>query len=153
MTPFGQRVRDLRRAKGVSQKEMAAALGVSASYLSALEHGRRGAPSWSFVQKTIGYFNVIWDEAEELQRIALRSDPRVVLDTAGLSPQATALANRLAGMIGMLDEDGLERLHALLTELGAGPAEVRTASEARPASRLRASRNSSLPAAAARRPR
>ena len=30
-------------AQGVTQKQMAAALGVSAAYLSALEHGRRGA--------------------------------------------------------------------------------------------------------------
>lgn len=29
MTPFGQRLRELRRARGVSQKQMAAALGVS----------------------------------------------------------------------------------------------------------------------------
>ena len=41
MTPLGLKLRELRRKKGVSQKEMAAALGVSAAYLSALEHGRR----------------------------------------------------------------------------------------------------------------
>ncbi len=81
MTPFGERLRELRRAKGVSQKQMAASLGVSAAYLSALEHGKRGVPSWAMVQKIIGYFNVIWDDAEELQRLAQTSDPRVVIDT------------------------------------------------------------------------
>ena len=45
MTPLGQKLRELRLKKGVSQKEMAAALGVSAAYLSALEHGRRGVPT------------------------------------------------------------------------------------------------------------
>ena len=40
-TPFGKAVRHLRDRKGVSQKAMAAALGVSPAYLSALEHGRR----------------------------------------------------------------------------------------------------------------
>jgi len=124
MTPFGERVRDLRRRKGVSQKDMAAALGVSAAYLSALEHGRRGAPNWSFVQKAIGYFNVIWDEAEELQRLAQQSDPRVVIDTAGLSPQATALANRLASTFRVLDPAGLNRLDAALSDiLDAGDAQ------------------------------
>ena len=63
-TPFGKAVRHLRDRKGVSQKEMAVALGVSPAYLSALEHGRRGRPSWAQVQAIIGYFNVIWDEAE-----------------------------------------------------------------------------------------
>ena len=81
---------------------MAAALGVSAAYLSALEHGRRGVPTWALVQKIIGYFNIIWDDAEELQRLAEASHPRVVIDTSGLSPAATELANLLAERIGEL---------------------------------------------------
>ena len=114
MTPFGERLRELRRAKGVSQKQMAASLGVSAAYLSALEHGRRGVPSWAMVQKIIGYFNVIWDDAEELQRLAETSDPRVVIDTAGLSAKATALANLLAARIATLEDDEIARLTAIL---------------------------------------
>ena len=114
MTPFGERMRELRRAKGASQKQMAASLGVSAAYLSALEHGKRGVPSWAMVQKIIGYFNVIWDDAEELQRLAQTSDPRVVIDTSGLSPAATELANLLARRIADLDEGTLEKMRALL---------------------------------------
>ena len=44
MTPFGERMRDLRKAKGVTLKDMADAIGVSSAYLSALEHGKRGRP-------------------------------------------------------------------------------------------------------------
>lgn len=110
MTPFGEKVRELRRAKGVSQKQMAAALGVSAAYLSALEHGRRGAPTWPMVQKIIGYFNVIWDEADELQLLAAQSHGRVVVDTAGLSPRATELANLLSLAVDRLDETSLDDL-------------------------------------------
>lgn len=114
MTPFGERLRALRRAKGVSQAEMAAGIGVSPAYLSALEHGRRGAPNWGLVQKIVGYFNIIWDEAEELQRLADISHPRVVIDTSGLSPEATRLANLLAERIGELDAATLQRLAAAL---------------------------------------
>jgi transcriptional regulator with XRE-family HTH domain len=114
MTPFGEKVRQLRRERGISQKQMAAALGVSAGYLSALEHGRRGMPSWAMVQNIIGYFNVIWDDAEELERLAASSDPRVVIDTAGLSPHATAVANLLAKRIGELDEDELAAIDGIL---------------------------------------
>ena len=103
MTPFGARIRDLREERGLSQKQMAAALGVSPAYLSALEHGRRGAPNWAFVQKVIGYFNVIWDDAEELEKLAAISNPRVQIDTSGLSPDATRLANMLAERIRGLD--------------------------------------------------
>jgi len=118
VTPFGARLRELRRARGVSQKRMAAALGVSPAYLSALEHGHRGAPSWPMVQKIIGYFNVIWDDAEELQRLAGLSDPRVTVDTAGLSPRATELANLLAARIGDLSEEELAQLIAQLEPAG-----------------------------------
>ncbi|WP_309084220.1 helix-turn-helix domain-containing protein [Chelativorans sp.] len=117
MTPFATKVRALRRARGVSQKEMAAALGVTPAYLSALEHGRRSPPNWALVQKIIGYFNVIWDEAEELQRLAELSHPRVVVDTAGLPEKATAIANLLAQNIAHLDEQQLDRLYEDLQKL------------------------------------
>ena len=45
MTPFGRRLRELRRERGQTLKAMAAALHVSPAYLSALEHGHRGRPA------------------------------------------------------------------------------------------------------------
>lgn len=114
MTPFGEALRDLRARKGVSQKEMAEALGVSPAYLSALEHGRRGTPSFDFLQRVAGYFNIIWDEAEALFALAGVSDPRVVIDTAGLPAAYTALANQLARRIRTLTPDVVVELAALL---------------------------------------
>jgi len=104
----------LRAQRGVSQKQMAAAIGVSPAYLSALEHGRRGRPTFALMQRIIAYFNVIWDEAEELQRLAGLSDPRVTIDTAGMAPEATELANRLARDIGRLNDEDLVALKAEL---------------------------------------
>ena len=114
MTPFGEKLRALRAERRVSQKEMAAAIGVSPAYLSALEHGRRGVPSWTLIQKMIGYFNIIWDDAEELQRLAETSHPRVRIDTSGLSPAATALANLLAENIEKLDDAGIDAIAAMI---------------------------------------
>jgi transcriptional regulator with XRE-family HTH domain len=114
MTPFGRRLRELRADRGLKLKDMAAALGVSPTYLSALEHGRRGTPSFVFVQAVIQYFNIIWDEAEELQRLADLSDPRPTIDTAGLSPAATEFANRLSARIAGLDNATLAQLAAVL---------------------------------------
>jgi transcriptional regulator with XRE-family HTH domain len=113
-TPFGVAVRHLRSRKGVTQKDMAEALGVSPAYLSALEHGRRGLPSFEFLQRVAGYFNIIWDEAEELFRIARISDPRITVDTAGLPPEYTAFANRLAVEIGNLPPETIRRLAGIL---------------------------------------
>ena len=114
MTPFGAKLRELRAARGVSLKAMAEAIGVSAAYLSALEHGKRGAPTWYLVQRIITFFNVIWDEAEDLERLAQESDPSITVDTAGLSPRATQLANRLARQIATLGEAEMKALLAIL---------------------------------------
>lgn len=116
MTPFGRKLRELRAARGVTMKDMAAALRVTPAYLSALEHGKRGRPSWRLVQAIIGYFNVIWDEAEELERLARLSHPRIVIDTSGLAPQATEAANILAEDIAQMTPAEIDRLLALLKE-------------------------------------
>ena len=116
MTPFGERLRDLRAARGLALKDMAEGLGVSAAYLSALEHGQRGRPNRRFVHRVCQYLGIIWDEAEDLQRLADLSHPRVVVDTAGLSPQATEFANLLAEKIKDLPEETVERLRAVLDD-------------------------------------
>ena len=116
MTPFGQRVRELRVQRGVTQAQMAEVLGVTPAYLSALEHGKRGRPTFTLIQGVIHVLGVIWDEADELVRLADLSHPRVVVDTAGLEPNATLLANRLAREIGVLEADALQRLAAVLDD-------------------------------------
>ena len=114
MTPLGQKMRELRDARGTTLKQMASALDVSSAYLSALEHGKRGKPTWILLQRIIHYFNVIWDEAEELQRLAELSDPKVTIETGGLAPEATELANRLARDISRLSPEDLGVLKAEL---------------------------------------
>jgi transcriptional regulator with XRE-family HTH domain len=112
MTPFGQRLRDLRGERGLTLKQMAADLGVSPAYLSALEHGHRGRPNRRFVHRVCQALNIIWDDAEELQRLADLSHPRVTVDTSGLSPEATELANRLSEQIHGLEKDAVNRMLA-----------------------------------------
>ncbi|WP_262693399.1 helix-turn-helix domain-containing protein [Kordiimonas aquimaris] len=116
MTPFGEKVRALRTNKGVNQAQMATALDVSAAYLSALEHGRRGMPSWAMIQKIIQYFGLIWDEAEELHALAQQSKPKVTIDTTGLDPRATQVANRLALRIARLQGTELDLLLDILEQ-------------------------------------
>lgn len=116
MTPFGARLRALREAKGITLHQLAAALHVSSAYLSALEHGRRGRPSPGLVHQVNEYFELIWDDAEEMARLARLSHPRVTLDTAGLSPEATELANLLSQQIRALPPETLRALRRLLKD-------------------------------------
>jgi len=121
MTPFGARLRALREQRGLTLTRMAADLGLSAAYLSALEHGKRARPTPGLVRQICGYFGIIWDDADELQALAKRSRPKVTVDTGGLSPLATELANLLADRIDSLDEATLTQLLELLRRTPAPP--------------------------------
>ncbi|MBL8806650.1 MAG: helix-turn-helix transcriptional regulator [Rhodospirillales bacterium] len=119
MTPFGLKVRALRKARGITMKQMAADLDISQAYLSALEHGHRGQPTPALVVQICEYFHLIWDDFEEVHRLAGLSHPRVTVDTRGLDPRKTELANLLAERIRDLSEGDtdslLERLRNVQT--------------------------------------
>ncbi len=125
MTPFGARLRKLRAQRGLSLKDMAAGLGVSPAYLSALEHGRRGRPNRRTIHRICQYFQIIWDEAEELEALARISHPRVVVDSGGLSPKATQAANLMAQRIRSLDDRALDQILEVLE--GSGEVSARAA--------------------------
>ncbi len=124
MTPFGDRMRKLRAERGITLKDMADGIGVSSAYLSALEHGKRGRPGWHLIQRILSYFNIIWDDAEEVVRLARISHPRITIDTSGLSPRATELANRLADEIARLDAAALVEIMAIMERRRTRPGEV-----------------------------
>ena len=114
MTPFGEKLRELRRRKGVTLKQMAGALELSPAYLSALEHGHRGRPTPALIVQICEYFHLIWDDYEEMHRVARLSHPRVVVDTSGLSPDATEVANLLAERIAALAPPALKSVRDVL---------------------------------------
>ena len=114
MTPFGEKLRRLRTERGILQRDMAAALEVSPAYLSALEHGRRGAPTAGLIHQICSYLGLIWDDADELKALAKLSRPRLKLHTGGLTPAQTALGNRLARNLRKLDPQTVAAMHKLL---------------------------------------
>jgi transcriptional regulator with XRE-family HTH domain len=107
MTPFGARLRALRADRGVTLRDLAETLQVSAAYLSALEHGKRGAPSAGLVHQVNEYFGLIWDEADDMSRLARLSNPRAGYHHAAAE---TALAAIRALPIGRTVAGGIERL-------------------------------------------
>src|SRR5262249_11961291 len=80
MTPVGRKLRQMREARQCQLKDLAKALKVSSAYLSALEHGHRGKPSPGLVQQVAAYFNLAWEQVDELKALAELSDPRVTID-------------------------------------------------------------------------
>lgn len=116
MTPLGEKLRALRAERGMLLKDMAAALEVSPAYLSALEHGRRGAASAGLIHQICQIFGLIWDDADELNALAKQSRPRLRLNSAGLTAAQTALANRLAREFRNLDAASIQAIQNVLDE-------------------------------------
>ncbi|MGB0681306.1 MAG: helix-turn-helix domain-containing protein [Magnetovibrionaceae bacterium] len=117
MTPFGARLRNLRAERGMTLKDMAAALGLSAAYLSALEHGHRGQPGSGLILEICGILDLDWEDEESLKELAQLSKPKVTLDTGGLNPEATLFANELAGAMRRLQEHDFKSLREYLKAL------------------------------------
>ncbi|MDD2878395.1 MAG: helix-turn-helix transcriptional regulator [Acidiphilium sp.] len=120
MTPFGAKLRILRAERNITLRAMAAALDVSPAYLSALEHGRRGTPSPGLIHQICEKFGLIWDEAHDLADLARVSKPKPRLDSAGLTPEQTALANRFARRLRHLPPELVLAIDDLLRDGEAG---------------------------------
>ena len=116
MTPFGQRMRELRAARGLTQQQQADQLGVSKAYISALETGGRGQPSAPFVDQICAWLGLIWDDAEELKALAAVSHPKPTIDASRATPDMVALANLLSQHAESLDGAACTRLLNILKE-------------------------------------
>ena len=110
MTPFGELVRKIRASRGLTLKQHAASVGVTPAYLSALEHGHRGFPTRNMTDRIITALTAGPVERQAIEQALKFSRPKVSVDTAGLSPLATEVANRMAGNISSMSEDELRML-------------------------------------------
>ena len=102
MTPFGVKLRDWRHRKNRTLHQQAKVLGVSPAYLSALETGTRGRPSAVLVDQICMWLGLIWDDAEELKKLAALSHPKPTINARGHSAEAIYMVNFLAQNIDRL---------------------------------------------------
>ena len=89
MTPFGFKLKSIRKEKKISISELAKSLKISTAYLSMLENGKRGNPPDGMVELICAYFGLIWDDAEELKDLAKISDINVQINTKNQGINAT----------------------------------------------------------------
>ena len=114
MTPFGLKMRVLRKERGLTQQQQADYLGVSKAYVSALETGSRGRPSGPLVDQICAWLGLIWDDAEALKVLAAMSHPKPVIDASKCDANAVYLANLLAQNIHRLDASQCNEVIAVL---------------------------------------
>ena len=110
MTPFGIKLKHIREQRHKSLKDLSKALKVSIAYVSMLENGKRGRPADGLIELICTYFNLSWEEADELKFLAKHSDINTKMNSEKLSINATMLTNVLKNNIKWLTEEQLKKL-------------------------------------------
>ena len=110
MTPFGIKLKYIRVQRQKSLKDLSRALKVSIAYVSMLENGKRGRPADGLIELICSYFNLSWEEADELKFLAKHSDINTKMNSEKLSLNATMLTNVLKNNIKWLTEEQLKKL-------------------------------------------
>ena len=117
MTPFGIKLKHIREQKHKSLKDLSKALKVSIPYVSMLENGKRGRPADGLIELICSYFNLSWEEADELKFLAKHSDINTKMNSEKLSLNATMLTNVLKNNIKWLTEEQLKKLTISIQEM------------------------------------
>ena len=109
---FGQRLRNLRKQKNLSQRDLAARVGIDFTYLSKIEGGRLDPPSEVIIQRIA---QVLEADEDELINLAgkVPKDLKAVLEE---SPQAVELLRVLSER--KLPEETYRRMLDLARESG-----------------------------------
>ena len=110
MTPFGTKLKYIRVQRHKSLKDLSRVLKVSTAYVSMLENGKRGRPADGLIELICSYFNLSWEEADELKFLAKHSDINTKMNSEKLSLNATMLTNVLKNNIKWLTEEQLKNL-------------------------------------------
>ena len=76
---FGQRVRELRKSRGMSQKELAAKANIDFTYLSKIENARRLPPRDRVIRAMAEALNI---EEQELMTLAGKLEPERVAEVS-----------------------------------------------------------------------
>ncbi|MCT1904132.1 helix-turn-helix domain-containing protein [Oceanobacillus sojae] len=101
LTSFGKFCRKLRIDNGELLKDMANKLGVTSSYLSAVENGKRNVPQ-SWVKKISSEYSLDLRQIKELKNATEESQFKSKLDLKDLNNNdknlMTALARKINGM-------------------------------------------------------
>ena len=117
MTPFGSKLKSLRKEKNVTTTELAKALKISTAYLSMLENGKRGNPPDGMLELICIFFDLIWEDAEELKDLAKISDINAQINTKFLGINATTLTNVLKNNIRWLTNKQLIELSDIILRM------------------------------------
>ncbi|MBB6285303.1 helix-turn-helix domain-containing protein [Geobacillus subterraneus] len=113
LTSFGRFCRKLRIDHGELLKHMADKLGVTSSYLSAVENGKRNVPQ-GWIEKISDLYSLNVEEQEKLKQAVFESQKIVKLDFEDLNADDKTTILALARQFKELDKKDKETIKAIL---------------------------------------
>jgi len=115
LTEFGQFLRKLRIDHDVLLKDMAEKLGVTASYLSAVETGKRNIPD-NWIERIIMFYNLDFFAQETIKKAAQNSINTVKMNLNNMSSQRRDTVLTFARQFNEVDESTLRDIRKLLNK-------------------------------------
>ncbi len=113
LTHFGKFSRKLRIDNGELLKDMAGNLGVTSSYLSAVENGKRNVPQ-SWVSKISEHYELTDEQYNELSDAVEKSRNNNKVDLKEMNHENKDLMMALARSIDGLDEEDKKAIKNIL---------------------------------------
>ena len=113
LTQIGRFLRKLRIDNGEILKDMAAALGVSSAFLSAVENGKKKMPE-GWVKKLTDIYSFTAEQTEELQTAVMDTNHTVELNLQNATPGNRALALSFAREFDSLDDETSKKIFEIL---------------------------------------
>ena len=112
-TSIGKFLRSLRFEKGEILRDMAASLGVSSAFLSAVENGKKKLPS-AWLPKLKSLYSLDPIQMDLLNKAILESESTIELDVSAVSEEHRRLAVSFARQFESLDAKTMLRLTQIL---------------------------------------
>lgn len=113
LTEFGKTLRKMRIDCGEIIKNMADKLGCTASYLSAVETGKRPVPD-EWVDKIVELYNLDSDDAQKLRTESMAEAKSIKIDINNLFGNKRETAILFAREFSDVDESTSEKIRELL---------------------------------------
>jgi transcriptional regulator with XRE-family HTH domain len=113
ITKFGKQLRKLRIDKTITLGSMADAIGISSSYLSSIETGKRNI-SDSFFNSVVSYFDLQGDDVVMLKKMADLSQKEITLSLQDANDQQKNSAVFFARRLNELSDEDLENINSIL---------------------------------------
>ena len=113
LTKVGKRLRQIRLERAEYLKDMAHNIGVTSSYLSSVENGKRDLTN-KLVDKISESYNLSEKMKHELQSLAMQARQKIEVDVNNESDARQDAALAFARKFKSLDEDQINRIKEIL---------------------------------------